>query len=106
MKNPKINHILEVVKNHLNKGEYYISNHAKERLKSRRIARTELLHVLKNGWNEKSKDTYDERYEAWNYAIKGKTLEKRLLRIIVSFDPEGMLIITVIDLEENENKKS
>lgn len=60
----------------------------------------EYEYVLKTGWHEKRKDTYDEiEYKTWNYAIRGKTVDARELRVIVSFAEDGMLIITVIELE-------
>ncbi len=59
----------------------------------------EYEYVLKTGWHEKAKDQYDVQNKAWNYAIRGKTVDTRELRVVVSFDEEGLLIITVIDLE-------
>jgi hypothetical protein len=53
---------------------------------------------LKNGYHEKKKDKFEEQYHAWNYVVRGKTIDGRNLRIVVSFDPSGMLIITAIDL--------
>ncbi len=41
----------------------------------------------------------DERHEAWCYAIRGKTVDKRELRVVVSFDENYLLIITAIGLE-------
>lgn len=66
----------------------------------RDITRPEILYVLKNGHHEKRKDKFDEFYKAWNYAVRGKTLDRRELRIVVSFDKDGMLIITAIDLSK------
>ena len=48
---------------------------------------------------EKRKDKFDEAYNSWNYSVRGKTVDLRELRVIVSFDDSGMLIITAIDLE-------
>jgi len=53
----------------------------------------------KSGWHEKRKDAYSEVFKSWNYAIRGKTIDERELRVVVSFDEDGLLIITVIDLE-------
>ena len=55
--------------------------------------------MLKNGYHERIKDSYDEQHKEWNYAVRGKTLEKKILRVVVSFDPRGLLIITAIDLD-------
>ena len=57
-----------------------------------------MLQVLKSGFHEKRKDKFDESFNAWNYAVRGKTVDTKELRIIVSFDENNMLIITAIDL--------
>ena len=41
-----------------------ITKHASDRSDERDILRTEYEHVLKHGWHEKRKDTYDERHKA------------------------------------------
>ena len=66
----------------------------------RDITRPEILYVLKNGHQKKRKDKFDEFYKVWNYAVRGKTLDRRELRIAVSLDKNGMLIITAIDLRK------
>ena len=70
------------------------------------ISRPEILYVLKSGRHEKSKDQYQDRYKAWNYAIRGKTIDKRDVRVIVSFDENNMLIITAIELEQRYGTKN
>ena len=50
--------------------------------------------------HDKNKDKFVEEFNAWNYSIKGKTIDKRELRVIVSFDEAGMLIITAIELRK------
>ena len=62
-----------------------------------------IIHVLNTGRHEKSKDSFDENYNAWNYAIRGETLEGNELRVIASFDSEsGLLIITAFYLEKGK----
>ena len=93
----------------IEEGRYLDTRHATERQHERQILRSDVLHVLQDGYHEKRKDTFDESFKAWNYAIRGKTVDKKDLRIIVSFDSAGMLIITAIDLSKevkNENKNS
>jgi len=72
--------------------------HATQRLSERAITRQEILYVLKNGFREQRKDRFDEQYDAWNYAIRGKTVDGRQLRVIVSFEESVLLIITAIDI--------
>lgn len=71
--------------------------HAIGRAKERDIALPDALYVLKNGYHEKEKTYYDEVYGAWKYAIRHK-LEGRDIRVIISFNSDMMLIITVINL--------
>lgn len=65
----------------------------------RKTKRQEVKQVLKSGHHEKNKDQFDEEFLDWNYSIKGKTIDKRNLRVIISFE-KSMLIITVIDLDK------
>lgn len=86
---PKIRHCIE---NEL----YRESRHARERLVERNIELPDILFVLKNGYHEKQKTSFDESFQTWKYAVRGKTLEGLDIRIIIAFDEDGMLIITVM----------
>ncbi|MBS1985188.1 MAG: DUF4258 domain-containing protein [Bdellovibrionales bacterium] len=96
----KISGLMKVIRHHLDEGRYLDTRHASQRGRERGITRPEILQVLRCGHHEKSRDRFDETHRAWNYAVKGKTVDLRSLRIIVSLDPAGMLIITAIDLEK------
>lgn len=89
---------MSVIRNCVETGKYLDTHHSTQRQGQRAITRPEFLYVLKNGHHEKRKDQFDETHQAWNYAVKGKTVDKRELRVVVSFDEVGMLIITAIDL--------
>lgn len=92
--------VLKRVREAINNNQYLDTVHALERQSQRLVSRPEYLYVLrKSGYHEKRKDQFIEAFNAWNYAIRGKTIDERELRVIVSFDPSGLLIITVIDLE-------
>ena len=67
-------------------------------MRSLRLTRPEILFVLRKGHHGKKKDKFDDLHQAWNYSVRGKTVDRRNLRIIVSFDENGMLIITAIEL--------
>lgn len=83
-------------------GAYRDTYHAIERKKERKITLSEILHVLTFGKHEKSKDSFEEAFNAWNYAIRGKTLDEIDLRVIISFDEErSLLIITAFYIGEN-----
>ncbi len=59
----------------------------------------EALHILKSGYEEKRKTCFDQEKNAWKYAIRGKTIRDEIdARIIIAFDEEQLLIITVINI--------
>ena len=81
------------------RGLLRFSNHALERMAERAILRLEVEYILKSGHHEKRKDSFDEEFNSWNYAIRGKTQDDRNLRIVVSFEKPNFVVITAIDLE-------
>ena len=97
-RHPKISNLMLEIHQCLDQGRYLDTRHAFERQIQRNISRIEIIQVLKRGYHERQNDHFDEAYNAWNYAIKGKTVDGRELRIIVSFDENNMLIVTAIDL--------
>ncbi|MBF0363881.1 MAG: DUF4258 domain-containing protein [Oligoflexia bacterium] len=96
----KIKNILALIKYKSQKGEFIILPHAIDRQMQRNISAPDIVKVLTTGWHESKKDEYKEEYHVWNYAIRGKTIDNRELRIAVSFDENDMLIVTVIHLKE------
>ncbi len=80
----------------IDKGFYRQSKHAIERELQRKINLPDVLYVLKNGFHEKQKTSFDEVFETWKYAIRGKTLDEFDIRIIIAFDDTEMMIITVM----------
>lgn len=77
-------------------GKYVHSYHALERQKSREIGLEDILYVLKHGIHEKHKTTFDNDFQTWKYAIRGKTLDNDDISVIIAFDDSGMIIITVM----------
>ena len=57
-----------------------------DRLLEREIELPDVLYVLKNGYHEKRKTTFDEVFQSWKYAIRGKTLDELDIRIILAFE--------------------
>ncbi len=99
VKPPKHEDVLAEVRRCIEAGRYLDTRHAQQRKAERAISLPDVLHVLLDGYHEKRKDRYEELYQAWSYSIRGKTIDNRRLRIVVSFDFEtGMLIITAIEL--------
>lgn len=89
---------LQAIRDYLKDDRIFETGHALQRLQEREITHFEYKYVLQHGHREKSKDKYDERFEEWTYSMKGKTLESRLLRVVVSFNVK-LNVITVIDLD-------
>lgn len=104
----KSRHLISIVRRRLAAGHYFDTRHATQRQKERGILRPEVLYVLQRGHHERRKDRYEKRFQAWNYAIRGKTGDKKELRVIVSFDKNNMLVITAIDMrsQKYEEKKN
>lgn len=86
--------ICECIKN----DKYRQTLHALHRESERSIDLVDALYVLKTGRHEKNKTSFDDIFQTWKYAIRGWTLDREDIRVIVSFDSEGMLIITVIKI--------
>jgi hypothetical protein len=99
-KKTKCTNLLKEIETAVRSGNYIYTGHAQERLQQREVTRQEVKQVLKNGHHEKRKDHFDETYDEWNYSVKGNTVDKRKLRLIISFDENNLLVITVIDLEK------
>ena len=61
----------------------------------------EIKSVIGGGWREKAKDEYHAEHSAWAYSIRGRTVDRRALRVVISFEPdetgELMLLVTAID---------
>lgn len=85
---------------------YVFLNHAKERLVDRKITDIEVLDILEHKnkcRRNKSKDSYMPGYPDWKYCIEGKSFQGQPnIRVIISFDQEFMLVITVIRLDVEE----
>lgn len=91
--------VLGRVRERLAEGRYRDTRHAAERREERGISLPEIRQVVGGGWHEPSKDEFKEEWQAWNYAIRGRTVDGRELRVAVSFDGEDyLLFVTAIDL--------
>lgn len=95
----KIKNVLTLIRYKAHKGEFIVLPHAITRQIQRNISIPDIIRVLTTGWHESKKDEYKDEYQSWNYAIRGKTIDNRELRIAVSFDENNMLIVTVIHLK-------
>lgn len=101
IKPERIKNILPKIRHCVEESNYSFTSHAFARHNERKITLPEVLHVLKNGYEEKSKTKFTEEHNAWKYAIRGKTIRDEIdIRIIVAFDENNMMIITVMRVEK------
>lgn len=103
----KFANIMKLIDESLALGLFRITSHAEMRMHERNIMLTDLKHVLQEGYHEKKKDEYHKEHNSWAYAVRGESIDRRKLRIIISFEEieEGkmMLVVTVINLDNKES---
>lgn len=95
--------LFKAIESAIEKSEYYFTDHGEMRSATRKkVTDVEVLRILegKDKWHEKAKDKYENGQDDWNYHIRGKNTDGDNIRIAVSFDKDGMPIITVINLDE------
>lgn len=97
--------LLSLIHQHIDSGSFIETVHARQRQSQREIILPDILHVLMTGYHEKQKDQYDEIWQSWNYAIRGKTKSNNDLRVIVAIDEEVALLIITAFYVENKRKK-
>lgn len=95
----KLENVLDLARSCIDTGRYLPTFHAECRQYERDITLADALYIINNGYREISHDQFKEEWQAWNYAIRGTTLQNDAVRVIISFDEsETLLIITVINL--------
>ena len=87
----------EKIVHHIKSGKYRLSRHAADEQAQDGLDLQDTLHVLKNGTHKETKTTFSNKYQAWHYAIEGKTEDRKTVRVVIAFSSE-MMIITVIKL--------
>ncbi len=88
--------LLKEIRLCLEKGHYNFSKHALKRMSERKADLQDVIHVLKNGHYDQTKDTWDNKYQTWNYSIVGTSVDQKKLRIVVNIDESFMIVVTVI----------
>lgn len=63
--------------------------------------------MLEVGRHEASCDRYDAAYSAWSYAVRGRTIDGRELRIVVAFDEDDdqLVLVTTRDLDQEQEER-
>lgn len=85
----------------IDQNRYRKTSHFADRERQRKVFLWEALYVLKNGSHEEARDEWDNANQNWKYAIIGRTMEARNLRVVVSIlEKEGLLLITVYEISQ------
>ncbi|MBF0359927.1 MAG: DUF4258 domain-containing protein [Oligoflexia bacterium] len=71
-------------------------------MKQRGVTYPEIEFVLFNGFHNKKKDKFNQEYQCWDYAIEGKTVDGKKIRIIVTIISPNVLVVTIIDLNRKD----
>lgn len=91
----------EILK-HIENETFVLTRHAAKEQKHDGVDLGDTLRVLKEGRHEREKTGFDNKFQIWKYAIRGKTEDSETMRVIVSFPIEKMMIITVIKLSKGQ----
>jgi len=95
---PKNPDVVSLIRERARSGNFILLPHAIARGLERSVAVADIAYALINGWHEADKDEFKSEHQAWNYAVRGSTIDNRQVRIVVSFDENRLLVITVIRL--------
>lgn len=98
-KRPKNLDLIRHVRELVEKGSLRYSAHAEERMAQRWIIKPEVEFILRKGYHNQMKDKFNEDYDSWDYAIEGKTIDNRKLRIIIALVEPNILVVTAIKLD-------
>jgi hypothetical protein len=99
---PKAERLLERIAEAVKAGRYVVSDHAYERSRDRLVPIPHVEHVLLHGFHEARKDQFNVDYNAWRYAIRGKSPDRVPVRVVVTFAEDGLLVVTVINLDRGD----
>lgn len=99
-RSPKIENVIGKAKQAIAKGLYRYTAHAESRKFERMITEEDALHVIENRWRVQLRDDFCEIHQSWKYAFEGETLQDELLRVIIGFDENMLLIVTVINISK------
>lgn len=75
------------------------TKHAKCRMRCRQIDAGEITDILKNGTLNRQKSGKGKKGDI-TYALEGWSKDDQHIRIVVTPEEDGLLVITVIDLEK------
>ena len=67
--------LLGEIRKHIKARKYRITNHAQERQEKHQLTLPNLLFILSTGFHEEKKTLFCNEFQAWKYAIRGKTID-------------------------------
>ena len=97
----KADNLLEKIRWCIERRKFRLTPHCVTRQKQRSIGLPDITFVLLNGFHEEEKTKFNEEFNTWKYAIRGKTLDKIDIRVIVAFEKD-MVIITAIRMKRRK----
>ena len=99
---PKASNVSERIAEALQQDSVRFSVHALKRIEERLFPigadELDVFRILRKGKREAEKDAWDDEFQEWTYAIRGKTVDGYSLRVCISFKKNGLIIVTVIEL--------
>lgn len=98
-----IENLLEKVRSHIENRKYRVTEHALQQQQLRSLKLPDVLEVLRNGVHEREKTSFSNKFQTWNYAIRGKTVDGGDVRVIIAFECD-MVIITAIRLQRRRKR--
>jgi hypothetical protein len=93
--------LFDCIEQAIDNKNYVFTQHGEIRSKQRKnVNHEQVIRILKDKYkkHDAARDYYQKGQLDWNYHIQGKTVDNQPVRIVLSFDENWMLIITVIDL--------
>lgn len=94
----RLSNPIGLVRRHTHDKTYIYTDHAKLRLRQRRISPEDVRWVLRHGRYNDEGDLFKKRIRAWSYAIEGNLRHgrrRKTLKVVVTFHKGKMLIVTV-----------
>ena len=67
--------VLEKIRRLIATDNYIFTEHALKRVDERKVSVFDALYVLKTGRHERDKTQLNSKYQVWNYAISGTTVD-------------------------------
>lgn len=97
---PKAKDLFAKISESVKTGRLLYSNHANDRMLERKILKPDVEQVLLKGYHEARKDQFNLVMNSWDYAIRGKSVDGKNLRIIIALIKPNILVVTAIDLDQ------